>query len=254
MILTNNSIFPSTILWQGRLETSRVQLKKSDRLLITDENLQNLLDREWQEMQEYTNANKGILFNGDCYSIREFNYDEKGKFLNFTLMVTDFKTRQGLHRLHFKNIDTNEVFANGFAISGLITTSDNYYVVAKMSNKTVNINKYDLIGGVCDIKTALTYSGLINKYYEELDEEIGIKQHQILDSKYVYVIDTPEKTHSLLVRTRLAISRQEIQDLFNRTDIDHELEELVFVRADDFADFIRENLPRYKGIANNSFL
>lgn len=92
----------------------------------------------------------------------------------------EYKVRDGLIAFPEYFDLPEEYYRKGCFSTASVRTSDNRYVVAELSGKSMNRNTLELIGGVMETNIAFkSWQDVFRSFYEELEEEAGINREDI---------------------------------------------------------------------------
>lgn len=212
-------------------------------MVFLPEDVKLKIKKNWEDLYR---AGKRYV-NGQLYTIDSIGYENMKLKLNVKTTTYDYY----LYSLERKFI--GQYICRSLASNVLIITSDNYYVLAKMSERTSLPNKIKFIGG------ALSEDDLINNQLDllkcierETFEELGItleNNNKVVSIKPRYFITRENLSFiNTLFIANLDISREDILDLFNTykekaKNSEFELKSIIFVKnnAITIKSFIEDN-------------
>lgn len=133
----------------------------------------------------------------------------------------DYKTLYGLREALPKINYDKTMYQNGCYVGSTVKTSDNKYLMIKLSGKSMNSNTYDLLGGMLGTKIEMNSEYIFNVLYTELDEEAGIKKNEIENTALKAIYQDRLTSIGFYFETDLDISSDEILKRFeSNADVD----------------------------------
>lgn len=204
------------------------------------------IQENWDEL---LNSGKNYT-NGELYTVSSIEFD-KDNCLNFNISKTDFA-----HYLYtVKQNFEGEHICRSIATSALFITSDNYYVLGKMSSSTSLADKIKFIGGAID------KDDFINNEFQpiecikrEVKEEIGLtlddkSKVESINSSY-FITRKNLSFINVCFRIKLNMSANKMVTLFNRhneslhnQNLEQELDSIVLLKNEknEINNFISNN-------------
>ncbi len=210
--------------------------------LIISEQVKTKIDDYWKditlEQKKYTN---GIILTID-------KIDNLNNPNIFSIKKTSFS-----HYLFCRqNKDNNESICRSIAANILLLTSDNFYVLCKMSNTTSLAGKIKFIGGavsiddIDDSNTIDLYGCISREVKEEINEDLS---NNLIFAGVIpkFFVTRPNLTSlNVLFISNLSITSIDLKNRFNQYKnnlVDSELSKLVLVKKDvsEINDFLLKN-------------
>lgn len=170
--------------------------------------------------------------------MNSFSLDEK--ILNLEIATIPFRIRNmtGFFRNEINQLE-EAYFTKGLFVCSLILTIDEKFVFGKLSGKTFNNTKFDLIGGtLCKDENEIN-SGkdIFNSLYSEFVEEVNLLEENIEDCTMIGAILNENFQVGLIFFTKINLTSNELNDEFLEKN-DGEMKALEFVSSDAIATFL----------------
>ena len=226
-ILVHDMLYP---------EAMHVTVSKSNLTLTSA--IEKRIEEIWQEKLIESKERGNQIFNGESYRVNFWSF--KQSTLNLDLSIYDYKHRLGLITM----IGSGEISAakyphNGCFVGATVLTADGYYVMVKLSGKSMNKNTIEMLGGMVETETSFSSQDfLFTVLYQELQEEADIKKADILDCHLQAMFTGGTSHFGFYFVVSLGISSTELQNRFaNNQDID--IESLVFLDKDTYLETLR---------------
>lgn len=174
------------------------------------------IEKIWNEKMKEAKEEGLNLYNGTSYRLNSLK-EENGKiYLDFAEM--DFKTRFGLREALLK-IDFDEtMYRNGCYVGATVKTSDDKFLMIKLSGKSMNRNKYDVLGGVMETNIEMSPNYIFQVLHAELNEEAGIEESEIENTILRAIYQGKFTNIGFYLETELSISSDEILKRFESND------------------------------------
>ena len=196
--------------------------------------VESKLEKVWQEKVIHAQETGKNLYNGQSYRLNTIVQKDKKLVLEFA--VFDFKTRDGLIAIPEYFDLPEEYYRKGcFAVSS-VRTSDNKYIMAELSGKSMNPNRFENIGGVMESNIPMVSGESVFRcLYTEFEEEISVRLEDIVEC-YLQTIFLADKTNvAFYFETILNISSDELLERFkNNTDPD--IKSLCIYTREEYLD------------------
>ncbi|GAB4147036.1 MAG: hypothetical protein OHK0017_08280 [Patescibacteria group bacterium] len=210
--------------------------------------LESKLLQAWNDIYaEAIKAGKHI-YNGKNYRLDDFQVNSEG-VLTLQLSILEYSKQRPLQVLVDEVVEYGyDYLSKQIGIGGLILTSDGYFVLGKLSGKTMSVNQIDLIGGMLEVSDLEDGSTLWHKNLEEIQQETGIKPNQITEGWFQGVILTAYGNIQLLTFAKTSLNKAEVQLQFE-AEHDAELKSLIYVPEQDIDEYLIE-LGGYKPLVS----
>jgi len=133
----------------------------------------------------------------------------------------DFKTRFGL-REALPKIDFDEtMYRNGCYVGATVKTSDDKYLMVKLSGKSMNRNSNDVLGGIMETNIEMSSEYIFKVLHTELKEEAGVEELEIKNTTLKAIYQGMYTNIGFYLETELSISSDEILKRFkSNSDVD----------------------------------
>lgn len=247
-----NNIHPTSIphpLIQGDFTAADMNISVVDASLGLSEKTEHKIEQLFAEKAKEAEEKNLNFFNGTSYRLSDWHYQDNT--LNLELATYDFKHRYGLVAMtRNKEIDETQHRRNGCFVGSTVITSDDKYIMVKLTSKTVNPNTYDLLGGMVETDVPMhPHTYLFDVLYQELEEEAGITQADIAKCTLKMMYAGMNGHVGFYFETKLSISQQELEARFtHNTDID--IDSLHFYTANEYWDILSKHNPNKQFIAS----
>lgn len=145
-------------------------------------------------------------------------------------------------------LKTPDSWPNHVSIGGPIRTADGWYVVGERSGTTVSSHRYDFIGGGVGEDEIVVRTGedLRTVHVTELEEEANVLEEHIAELHGIGILQSASTAVLIMLLTDVTLTRAELEERFEQRT-DPEMANLVFVREDEFPEFLR-NLGAYHAL------
>jgi hypothetical protein len=136
------------------------------------------------------------------------------------------------------------------ASGATIITSDNQYVVVKLSGKSLNQNNLDFIGGNNEKPHPLSNGPeLFDHLYREALEEANITKANFESLILKAVIQMTRGLAFFYYEGRLNITADELKDQFeSQNEKDPDISDLIFFTRDEYLDFLENDRGLIGGV------
>jgi len=236
----------SKALVTGKLTVRDISITaKESNLKLTPE-IEKRIEEVWEDKLIESEKRGGNIFNGVSYRMNSWSYDQQK--LKLELSLYDYKHRLGLITM-IKNgeISSYDYPHNGCFVGATVLTSDNLYIMVKLSGTSMNLNILEMLGGMVETETQFSDQNfLFDVLYQELEEEAGITNSDITQC-YLEAMFTGGTSHfGFYFNVVLDKSSSELQKRFGHNQ-DTDIESLVFLSRKDY-------LITLKNMSNNKRL
>jgi 8-oxo-dGTP pyrophosphatase MutT (NUDIX family) len=204
------------------------------------------IEEIWKDKQVESKERGADIYNGVSYRVNNWSYDQKT--LGLELSLYDYKHRLGLITM-IKNgeISSYDYPHNGCFVGATVLTSDDLYIMVKLSGTSMNLNTLEMLGGMVETETQFSDQNfLFDVLYQELEEEAGITNSDITQC-YLESMFTGGTSHfGFYFNVVLDKSSSELQKRFVYNQ-DTDIESLVFLSREEY-------LITLKDMSNNKRL
>lgn len=207
------------ILVQGNFTPRDLVVSVSPSSLIVLDSVKKDIEEIWKSKIKEAKEKGLHLYNGTSYRLNSLRKENGKIYLDFGIM--DFKTRFGLREV-LPNIDFDEtMYRNGCYVGATVKTSDDKYLMIRLSGKSMNRNTYDVLGGIMETNTEMNSEYIFNVLHTELKEEAGIEEFEIENTILKAIYQGTYTNIGFYLETELSISSNEILRRFEEnTDVD----------------------------------
>jgi hypothetical protein len=129
-----------TILMKQRIDPLNVNIEVRSSSLILSQSLQNKIDSELEIKQIESRLYNKKMFNGLTYRLEEIKSIDQNNWL-LSISPIYYKERYILEQWYKNKVNIDLIKSMGMAIGGFVKTTDNYYIVGELSNKSLNDKK-----------------------------------------------------------------------------------------------------------------
>jgi hypothetical protein len=207
------------LLVKGNFTFDNLIVSVSSSNLVLLDSVKNDIEKIWEKKLKEAKEKNLNLYNGETYRLNSLK-EENGKvYLDFAIL--DFKTRFGLRRV-LPKIDFDEtMYRNGCYVGATVKTSDDKYLMVKLSGKSMNRNTNDVLGGVMETNIEMNSEYIFNVLHTELQEEAGVEKSEIKNTILKGIYQGMYTNIGFYFETELSISSDEILRRFElNTDVD----------------------------------
>lgn len=234
----------SKILASGKFypQDIRVSMHKSNRAI--DPTTESQIETVWQAMLAQAKEAGKVCYNGTSYRLNTLAVDA-GKLV-IELSTFEYKVRDGLLKIPGYFDLTEKYYRKGCFTTGTIRTSDNQYVLVKLSGRSMNENSTEMVGGIMETDvTMCSGEDIFTSFFNELEEEIGVVKDDVADI-YLQTIYLDSKTNiGFYFDVTLTISANELLWRFKyNQDID--IESILTYSKDAYIQTLRDHPSRDK--------
>ena len=219
------------ILATGKYKPSDLQIVVSESTRKIQPQVENKLEAIWQAKVKKAEEKGQVCYNGISYRLNSLK--EEGGQLILNLGTLEYKVRDSLTAIPEYFDLSEEYFRKGCFTSASIKTSDNLYLMAELTGKSMNPNSIDLIGGIMETDIDMEIGNDVFKsLYKELEEEAGITQKDINEC-YLQTIYLEYKTNvAFYFEVILNVTAEELVERF-KNNKDGDIKSLrVFTREE----------------------
>lgn len=207
------------VLIKGDFTSKDLIVSVSSSNLVILGSVKKDIEEVWNAKMKEANEKELNLYNGTSYRLNSLT-EENGK-IHLDFAEIDFKTRFGLREV-LPKIDFDEtMYRNGCYVGATVKTSDNKYLMIKLSGRSMNRNKYDVLGGVMETNIEMSPNYIFQVLHTELNEEAGIKESEIEITVLKAIYQGKFTNIGFYLETELSISSDEILHRFeSNVDVD----------------------------------
>jgi hypothetical protein len=237
------------ILISGKFKPSDLEVSVSESNRKIDPTTEAQLEPVWETKKKKADEDGKVCYNGISYRLNSIESKDGKVILDFGTF--EYKVRDGLIAIpEYFNLP-EEYWRKGCFTCASIKTSDNQYVMAELSGKSMNYNKVDLIGGVMETNIGMTTGDDIFKsFYNELDEEAGVKEEDIKES-YLQTIYLASGTNvAFYFEVTLNVPSQELLERF-KTNKDTDIKSLCVFTREEYLNVLKNHSSLNKQFTAN---
>jgi len=222
----------------GFLSQDDITISVKESNLVLPKKIEQEIQDRWSTKKKEAEEKDLHLFNGTSYRLNTYSY--QNNVLNLELSIFDYKHRYGLVLMTRENVIDQSLYRhNGLFVGSTVKTADNRYVMVKLSGKSTNPNKYDVLGGMAETDVECTSGKYIfDVLYKEFEEEAGIAREEVskCDLRTIYIAQNGHI--GFYFETELAVTSRDLQKRFEgNTDID--IDSLCFYEKEEYLDILR---------------
>jgi hypothetical protein len=226
------------LIVKGNFTPDDLVVSVSPSNLVILDSVKEDIEEIWKTKLKESEEKNLNLYNGDIYRLNSFK-EENGKiYLDFGIM--DFKTRFGLRKSLLKIDDDETIHHHGCYVGATVKTSDDKYLMVKLSGKSMNRNTNDVLGGVMETNIEMNSEYIFNVLHAELYEEAGINKSEIENTILRAIYKSSTTSIAFYLETKLSISSDEVLKRFeSNTDVD--VAEIEVYSYEDYLEVLRNH-------------
>lgn len=188
-------------------------------------NLEQEIQKKWQEKQKVAKRRKALLWNGVVYRLNNwFILDGK---LEIEVAETNYKDTVGTHENNPEEIVKKfgrEYLANTLVITSSVVTSDDQLALGKRAEGVIEPNKYGTFGGSLDKSNIeiTSQDDIVKSLILELNEELGIGESLIDQTTFLGLTEDYNYYPQLHFETKISSTFARLKELFSKKrDMEH---------------------------------
>ena len=227
------------ILAQGNFKPEDILVSVSESNRKIDPFVESKLEEVWQNRLSKANLEGKKIYNGTAYRLNSF--DKDGHKLNIDFAEIDYKTYSCLRLIPEYLTLKRDFHALGCYNCATIKTSDDKYILAELSGKSMNANVIEFIGGIMETKIEITNGeNVFDHILDEMNEEANIQISDIIHItlKAIFIPETPYCCFYFEVE--LNTSSNVIEERF-RLNSDPDIKKLLFLDRDEYLDILQKH-------------
>lgn len=198
--------------------------------------IENQIESEWQKILAHAEKNEFHIYNGLNCRLNDFSYS-LGK-LSLELAPIEFKIRESLIRIPGYFSLSEPFFRKGIFCAANVETTDGKYVFVQLAGKSLNNAPFEMLGGILeseDFKDTQSI-GIFECLYKEMFEEAGLQSIHIEKTILKAMFLDRMTNIGFYFETKLLVSSQELQTIFERDVTDPDIASLLFVPKEKLND------------------
>ncbi len=207
------------LLVTGNFTPGDLVVSVSPSNLVVLDSVKEDINQIWESTLQKAQEKNLNLYNGTSYRLNSLKQESGKVYLDFGIM--DFKTRFGL-REALPKIDFDEtMYRNGCYVGATVKTSDDKYLMVKLSGKSMNRNSNDVLGGIMETNIEMSSEYIFKVLHTELKEEAGVEELEIKNTTLKAIYQGMYTNIGFYLETELSISSDEILKRFkSNSDVD----------------------------------
>ena len=221
------------VLLEGKLLPENISITVSESNLILTDEIEKRIKEIWEEKLVESRERGKEIFNGNSYRLNSWDYENKK--LELDLAIFDYKHRLGLVTLIEQGeIDETKYVQGGCSVGATVKTSDDFYVLVKLSGKSMNNNTIEMLGGMAETETPFSGGNfLFDVLYQELEEEACVGKGDIESCWLRGFFSGTAAHYGFYFETRLNITAEEVAVKFaDNSDVD--VDSLLFFTRQEY--------------------
>ena len=233
------------ILVIGKFKPDDLVVSRSESNRKINPEFENKVDGIWEIKMNKAKEEGKICFNGTSYRLNSLKIEGGKIILDFGTI--EFKTVEGLKSIpEYFNLSEHYFIKQCFNSSS-VKTSDDGYLMVRLSGKSMNTNSIDLIGGMMEKPVEMnTGDGVFNSMYAELEEEGCIKKSDIKEI-YLRAIYRGIKTGiGFYFEVILNIPSEELIERFKKENKDQDINSLDVFTKEDYLTLLKNHTSENK--------
>ncbi len=204
---------------EGNFTADDLVVSVSPSNLVILDSVKDDIEKIWENKMNEAQERGLHLYNGTSYRLNSLK-KENGK-IHLDFGIVDYKTRYGLRDALPKVQFDETMYRNGCYVGATVKTSDERYLMVKLSGKSMNRNTHDLLGGIMETNIPMDSDYIFKVLRAELLEEAGIKESEIASMVLRAMYQDMHTNAAFYLEVELSVSSSEIQERFNHnSDVD----------------------------------
>ena len=227
------------ILVSGKFKPNDLQVSISESNRKIDPIIEGKIEAVWEVKKKKADAEGKVCYNGISYRLNSIQEKDGKIFLDFGTF--EYKVRDGLIAIpEYFNLP-EEYWRKGCFSCASIRTSDDRYLMVELSGKSMNYNKVDLIGGVMETNIGMTTGDdIFTSFYNELEEEAGIKEDDIKES-HLHTIYLASGTNvAFYFEITLNVSSEELLERFKKNK-DADIKSICVLTKEEYINVLKNH-------------
>lgn len=233
------------ILALGKYLSSDLLISVSESNRKIDPIIEGKLEAIWETKKKKADENGQICYNGLSYRLNSLKKLENKIALDFGII--EYKARTGLVVIPEYFELSEEFYQKGCYTGATVKTLDGRYLMVELSEKSMNLNGVDLLGGVMEtIIEMQTGEDIFQSLYSELEEESCIQKNDI-EKSYLRAIFLSFNTYvGFYFEISLNISLEKLLDRFKKNNKDIDIKSLKDFSLDEYEKILRNHKSKNK--------
>ncbi len=231
------------ILFKGRVAPENIKQLIIPSQRVTKEDIESKIDEMWAKIENGAKQKGCVAYNGLSYRFEGFSYEDE--VLTIKLSTLEYKVKVGIRDYPNYYDLSFEHFQRGSFVSTFLVTSDNKFVMARLTNRSMNHNKIDSIGGVNEIKEVDEMVSIKDLLTEEIREEALVSEDELLSMDFLGIYMTGLTNIGFHFITRCSISSSELVSRSNANN-DFEIEGIEVFDESELREFLSIHSPTKK--------
>jgi hypothetical protein len=204
--------------------------KISNRKIVPD--IENQIENVWQNMLQNAKENEKRLWNGTSCRVNLIALTKEGK-LEVEFAPIEFKVRDGLIEIPEYFSMPEECWRKGAFTGALVKTSDNFYILVKLTGKSNNPRPVEWPGGILgDEGPIRTGEDLFNDMLRELEEETNVPKESVEGCVLRAVYISVNTNVGFVFDITLSDTKEIVYERFKEQNNDHDIKDLFSVSAE----------------------
>lgn len=227
------------ILVSGKFKPSDLQISVSESNRKIDPTIEAQLEPIWEAKKKKADEEGKICYNGISYRLNSI--DEKDEKVILDFGTFEYKVRDGLLSIPESFDLPQEYWRKGCFTCASIKTSDDRYIMAELSGKSMNHNRVDLIGGIMETNIGMiTGDDVFKSFYNELEEEAGITEDDIKESYLQTIYLTVGNNVAFYFEVILNVSSEELIERF-KNNKDADIKSLCVFTREEYLNVLKNH-------------
>lgn len=237
------------VLVEGKFYPQDLKISISEPNRKIEPKIEGQLEEIWQQKVKLAKGKSQNIYNGISYRLNYFKI-EKGHIL-LDLATMEYKVRDGLIDIPEYYELSEEYYRKGCHTGASVKTSDNLYIMAELSGKSMNENKIEVLGGILETPPDIfDGNGIFSSLYREMQEEALINQEDI-SSSYLRAIFLDSKTNiGLYFEVVLKVTSEEIIKRHKNGSTDTDIKSIKFFSKEEYVNELKNHNASKQLIAN----
>jgi 8-oxo-dGTP pyrophosphatase MutT (NUDIX family) len=200
------------IVFKTKYQQDKVDIKHIPSRRKINQEIENLSKLEWSKLLEEAQEQNKLAWDSELYRLEKVQ-EKEGRVL-LTLSTVPFSIVKGMDKF-IQQVNTlgEKYYSKSIYTKAVILTTDQKYIIGKVSKKTLNKHEYNLIGGVLSKSESEVNSGkdLFNSLLREIEEELGLTNKEILKTVLIGATLSTRLKIGLIFLVTLNLNSEELQ-------------------------------------------
>ncbi len=233
------------LLVSGKFQSGDLNVSFSPSTRKINPDIEEKITQLWTTKKKKADEEGRVCFNGTTYRLNSLEIKGSNVILDFANLK--YSVRSILPEIPEYYELHEDYFHRGCHCGATVKTLDNKYLAVELSGKSMNHNKYDLIGGIMEEPSKLENGDdVFDCMYIELEEEARILKSDISDFYLRGIARTAKTFVSFYFEVILKVSSEEILNRFHNEGKDQDIKSLKVMNKEEYLIFLANHPSKTK--------